>query len=74
MVRTAASAVLGFLLIIVQSIIVMKMDHYTSIQFTSPQHMLTIWIINFFLAYSVLTQITIWMANRGAFDSETTEK
>ncbi len=73
MMRIGASIILGFVLILLQSFIVMKFNHYSSIQFAKPHYIVTVWILNFFFSYSILTQIYNWMETNHLLNSASEE-
>lgn len=60
MIRTALSAIMGLVLIFIQSMIVMKMNSYESIHFPNLMHVLIVWILNFFLVFSILSHMKPW--------------
>ena len=64
MVRMAASVVFGFVLMYLQSLLVMKWNHYSSIQFQEMSHIFLIWGINFFCVFIMLTQLKNWLSQK----------
>lgn len=73
MIRFAASTVLGFVLLYVQSLIVMKLNGYTSIQFTNLYYLALVWIVDFFIVFSILTQLKPWLIRNKIIETTTAE-
>lgn len=65
MVRIGLACVLSFILIIVESFIVMKFKNYVTIEFPGMYQFVSVWAMNFFLVFSILTQVKMWLENRG---------
>ncbi|MDP4084762.1 MAG: hypothetical protein Q8934_09130 [Bacillota bacterium] len=66
MIRMAVSGVLGFILLIVESLIVMKIKGYKTIEYGELTPFINVWAMNFFFVYSILTQMINWYENRVA--------
>ncbi|NMD70412.1 hypothetical protein HHO41_08905 [Bacillus sp. DNRA2] len=64
MIRMAIAGVVGFVLIFVESIIVMKLKGYQTIEFGGIAPFINVWAMNFFLVFAIVTQITNWYENR----------
>lgn len=64
MIRMAIAGVVGFVLIFVESIIVMKLKGYQTIEFGGIASFINVWAMNFFLVFAIVTQITNWYENR----------
>ncbi len=64
MIRMAAAGVLGFILIFIESMIVMKLKGYVTIDFGGLVPFINVWAMNFFLVFAILTQVTNWYENR----------
>jgi hypothetical protein len=67
MIRMAAAGVLGFILIFIESMIVMKLKGYVTIEFGGLAPFINVWAMNFFLVFAILTQVTNWYENRVGF-------
>lgn len=64
MIRMAVAGVVGFVLIFIESMIVMKFKGYQSIEFGGIAPFINVWAMNFFLVFAILTQLTNWYENR----------
>ncbi|WP_017754245.1 hypothetical protein [Calidifontibacillus oryziterrae] len=64
MFRVGASFVLGFVLIVIESFIVMRLKHYSTIYFSSIEQFVGIWAMNFFLVFTKKTDINNWIHDR----------
>lgn len=64
MIRMAVAGVVGFILIFVESMIVMKLKGYQSIEFGGIAPFINVWAMNFFLVFAIVTQITNWYENK----------
>ena len=60
MIRTIFSGIIGFILIFIESMIVLKIKGETTIEFGGIQPFISVWAMNFFLVFAILTQITNW--------------
>ncbi|MGX6444941.1 hypothetical protein ACWM35_17145 [Neobacillus sp. K501] len=69
MIRMAVASVLGFVLIFIESMIVIKLKGYHGIDFGGLAPFLNVWAMNFFLVYCILTQVTNWYQERTGFES-----
>ena len=58
------AAVISFILIIVESFIVMAIKNNSAIYFGGMEAFISIWAMNFFLAYAVLNHVKLWYQNR----------
>ncbi|MCM3569713.1 hypothetical protein [Neobacillus mesonae] len=70
MFRAAAAGVLGFILIFVESLIVMKLKGYANIEFGGITPFINVWAMNFFFVFAILTQVTNWYVNRGSLKED----
>jgi hypothetical protein len=62
MVRFSLSFLLSFVLFYVQCLIVMKLfDYDRGIYFDNYYYVFVVCVINFFLMYSILSQISPWL-------------
>ncbi|MCM3765144.1 hypothetical protein [Neobacillus niacini] len=64
MLRAAIAGVLGFVLVFIESIIVMKLKGYVTIEFGGIAPFINVWAMNFFFVFAILTQVTNWYTNR----------
>jgi hypothetical protein len=64
MLRAAVAGVLGFILVFIESMIVMKLKGYYTIEFGGIAPFVNVWAMNFFFAFAILTQITNWYENK----------
>ncbi|MBM7650854.1 hypothetical protein [Neobacillus cucumis] len=64
MVKAAVAGVVGFVLIFIESMIVMKLKGYETIEFGGIVPFVNVWAMNFFFTYSILTQVTAWFVNK----------
>ncbi|NRD77909.1 hypothetical protein HPT25_10995 [Bacillus sp. BRMEA1] len=64
MVRAVIASVLGFILIVVESMIVIALKGSGTVVFNGIAPFVSIWAMNFFFAYAILTQITNWYVNK----------
>ncbi len=64
MLRFSAAFVMGFVLIVVEAMIVMKIKNYTSIYFGSIEQLVGVYMMNFFLVFVILTDIKRWIEKR----------
>ncbi|HEY2421538.1 MAG TPA: hypothetical protein VGI04_08985 [Neobacillus sp.] len=70
MIRMAVAGVLGFVLVIIESMIVLHLRGYETIDFGGMAPFVNVWAMNFFLVYSILTQVTNWYVNREGFKED----
>jgi hypothetical protein len=61
MVRMAVAGVVGFILIFIESMIVIHFKGYETIEFGGLTPFINVWAMNFFLVFSILTQLSNWM-------------
>lgn len=73
MFRFAASTVLGFVLLYVQSLIVMKLNGYTSIHFSNLYDLAVVWVIDFFIVFGILTQLKPWLIRSKIIETSSAE-
>ncbi len=64
MMRAAAAGVIGFILIFIESMIVMKLKGYVTIEFGGLAPFISVWAMNFFFVFAILTQVINWYINR----------
>ncbi|WP_413303329.1 hypothetical protein AA0X95_25870 [Bacillus sp. 1P10SD] len=64
MVRAAVAGIVGFVLIFIESMIVIKLKGYETIEFGGIAPFINVWAMNFFFVFAILTQVTNWYENR----------
>jgi hypothetical protein len=64
MIRAAVAGVVGFILIFIESLIVMKLKGYQTIEFGGIAPFINVWAMNFFFVFAILTQVTNWYENK----------
>ena len=70
MLKAAAAGVLGFILIFVESMIVMRLKGYATIEFGGIAPFINVWAMNFFFVFAILTQVTNWYSNRSQLEED----
>lgn len=60
MIRTVSAGLLGLLLLIIESMIVMKIKGDHTIEYSGIADFIAIWAMNFFLVFSIMTQLVKW--------------
>lgn len=70
MIRMAVAGILGFILIFIESLIVMKLKGYVTIEYGGLAPFISVWAMNFFLVFAILTQLTNWYENRVGFNED----
>ncbi|MDR6125098.1 hypothetical protein QFZ87_004695 [Bacillus sp. SLBN-46] len=70
MIRAAVAGVVGFVLIFIESMIVMKFKGYETIEFGGLAPFINVWAMNFFFVFAILTQVTHWYENKVNVESE----
>jgi hypothetical protein len=60
MIRTVLAGLLSLLLLIIESMIVMKIKGDHTIEYSGIAAFITIWAMNFFLVFSIMTQLLKW--------------
>ncbi len=69
MIRMVVSSVVGFILIFIESMIVMKLKGYYTIEYGGLATFISIWSMNFFLVFAILTQLTNWYENNKSLEN-----
>ena len=64
MISTIFSCVIGFILIYIESMIVLKLKGVITIEFGGIQPFINVWAMNFFFVFTILTQIINWYAHK----------
>ncbi|MBM4761936.1 hypothetical protein [Bacillus sp. B15-48] len=70
MVRMSLAGVLGFVLVFVESYIVMLLKGYQTIEFGGISPFVSVWAMNFFLLFAIFTQVKHWYLEREAENQE----
>ncbi|HYK74283.1 MAG TPA: hypothetical protein VEV44_14400 [Pseudoneobacillus sp.] len=70
MIRAALAGVIGFILIFIESMIVMKLKGYSTIEFGGMAPFVNVWAMNFFFVFAILTQLTGWYENKTGLETE----
>jgi hypothetical protein len=70
MLRATVAGVVGFVLIFIESMIVMKLKGYETIVYGGIAPFINVWAMNFFFVYAILTQVTNWYENKHELNEE----
>ncbi|MEH7124765.1 hypothetical protein V7122_24870 [Bacillus sp. JJ1532] len=70
MVRTAIAGIGGFILVFFEAYIVMVLKGYYSIEFGGLAPFISVWAMNAFLVFTILTHLKLWYENRESADRE----
>ena len=70
MIRAAIAGVVGFVLIFIESMIVMKLKGLETIEFGGLTPFINVWAMNFFFVFAILTQITNWYMNKESLEED----
>ncbi len=70
MFRAAVAGVSGFFLIFIESLIVMKLKGYVTIEFGGIAPFINVWAMNFFFVFAILTQVTNWYTNKNRLEED----
>jgi hypothetical protein len=70
MIRAAIAGVVGFVLIFIESMIVMKLKGLETIEFGGLAPFINVWAMNFFLVFAILTQVTNWYVNKESLNED----
>lgn len=75
MIRIALSFIASFVLFYLESLIVMKVfDYPNGITFAEYKGLFIVFVLNFFLAFSILTQMTPWFIRVNRMEPEEDEE
>jgi hypothetical protein len=74
MVRMTVAGIGGFFLVFIEAYMVLIVKGYESIEFGGLSPFISIWTMNFFLLFSMFTQIKPWFEQRMAVKKETSIK
>jgi hypothetical protein len=64
MIRAAIAGVVGFVLIFIESMIVMNLKGLETIEYGGIAPFINVWAMNFFFVFAILTQVTNWYMNK----------
>jgi hypothetical protein len=64
MIRASVAGVIGFILIFIESMIVMKIKGLVTIEFGGIVPFINVWAMNFFFVFAILTQATNWYRDK----------
>jgi hypothetical protein len=70
MVKAAIAGVLGFVLLFIESMIVIQLKGLETIDFGGIAPFVNVWAMNFFFVFAILTQVTNWFENREALKED----
>jgi hypothetical protein len=70
MVKAAVAGALGFVLLFIESMIVIKLKGLETIDFGGIAPFVNVWAMNFFFVFAILTQVTNWIENREALKED----
>lgn len=74
MIRVSLSFLASFLMFYVESVIVMKWSGFKSgIYFADYNGLIVVFVLNFFLAFSIFTQLTPWFMKINNIQTEEDE-
>ncbi|MBM7552640.1 hypothetical protein [Thalassobacillus pellis] len=63
MIRVAVSIMMSFVLLVIESTIVMAIKDYETIYFDDYSLLATVLALNFFYTFTLLTNIKLWINN-----------
>ncbi|RSK26839.1 hypothetical protein EJF36_08165 [Bacillus sp. HMF5848] len=64
MVRTAIAFIASFVLMVLETFIVMKIKNVGGVDFGSIQNFVGVWAMNFFLVFAITTDIKLWLQEK----------
>ncbi|PLR79743.1 hypothetical protein CVD25_17700 [Bacillus canaveralius] len=70
MLRLAVASILGFVLFMIETMIVMELKNYHTIDYGGLGPFTSVWAMNIFFVFAILTQIKIWYYNQRQRQSE----
>ncbi|WP_077213608.1 hypothetical protein [Bacillus dakarensis] len=73
MIRMAVAGVGGFILVFIESYVVMLFKGYYTIEFGGITPFISVWAMNFFLLFSIFTQIQLWYEEKQASEGTSIE-
>jgi hypothetical protein len=74
MVRMTVAGIGGFLLVFIEAYMVLILKGYQTIEFGGMSPFISIWTMNFFLLFSIFTQLKPWFEERMAVKEESSIK
>jgi hypothetical protein len=66
MIRTLVAGMGGFFLVFIEAYIILILKDYQTIDFGGISPFVSIWSMNFFLLFSILTHVQPWIEERMA--------
>lgn len=66
MLRMAVAGIGGFVLVFIESYIVLLIKGYQTIEFGGFSPFVSVWTMNFFLLFSIFTHVKFWYDEREA--------
>jgi len=70
MVKAAVAGVVGFILIFIESMIVMKLKGISTIEYGGLTPFINVWAMNFFFVFAVISQVSNWFVNKYRLDED----
>ncbi|WP_144554387.1 hypothetical protein [Bacillus sp. X1(2014)] len=70
MIRAAIAGVVGFVLIFIESMIVMNLKGLETLEFGGIAPFINVWAMNFFFVFAILTQVTNWYVNKESLEED----
>lgn len=67
MLKIGLSSVVSFILLYIESLIVMWLKGMSTIVFDDMTSFINVWAMNFFFVFAIFTQIGNWFENKGLF-------
>ena len=74
MVRMTVAGIGGFLLVFIEAYMVLILKGYQTIEFGGMSPFISIWTMNFFLLFSIFTQLKPWLEEKMAVKEESSIK
>ncbi|MCM3588116.1 hypothetical protein M3182_20645 [Mesobacillus maritimus] len=74
MVRMSIAGVAGFILVFIESYIVMQFKGYQTIEFGGISPFVSVWAMNFFLLFTMFTQLKNWYLEREESEDSYSER
>ncbi|WP_174729097.1 hypothetical protein [Mesobacillus harenae] len=71
MIRMSVAGIGGFILVFIETFIVMKLKNYHSIEFGGVAPFVNVWAMNFFMLFAMFTQYKNWHEEKEAAKEET---
>lgn len=74
MVRITAAGIGGFILVFIEAYIVLLLKGYHTIEFGGISPFVSVWAMNFFLLFTILSHLKLWLNEREATREETSSE